>query len=153
MQAVLVEPNRARRAWALSLADRLGFALGHPIPLADPSFLGLLAQALFPEARPDPATCVSAADLLADELGREVLATEANLAGAALALQVAAAAAEAIACHSSHSALVELERVWSRTADLLGASAPHRPDLQRRWIAQALGDLHRPCPGDRRLAA
>ena len=141
MQLCLVECSAALRAWARTLAAKMGFDLGEPIPLADPTFLGLLIRALWPAAEVDPAVTVSAAELLGQELGSEVIADERSLAAAALTLQVACEASRAIAGRTGADAWLALEGVWSRTADRLGASSPHRPADQSRIVAQALGDL------------
>ena len=130
-----------RWAWAIRLADRLGFDLGEAVPLSDPTFLGLMAQALDPEAGLDPAAWVSAGDLLGREMGSEVTADPTSLAAAALALQVASAAGRAVAGLSGAAAEAALDRIWDRTAGLLGRSTPHVTADQARLIAQALGRL------------
>lgn len=153
MQLCLVGGSIELRAWARDLAAGLGFGLGESVPLADPTFLGLLAQALWPEVEADPAVWVSAAELIERELGSEVTADERSLAAAALALEVAFEAARALAGRSGPGAWLLLETVWSRTADRLGASSPHRPADQRRIVAQALGDLQPTTANDLPLAA
>ncbi len=138
MQLHLVDGSSELRAWARDLAAGLGFGLGESVPLADPTFLGLMAQALDPAGRPDPAAWVSAAEFLADALGSEVVADERSLAAAALALQVAAAAARSIAGLGPAEALANLDRIWVRAADALGAASPHRPEAQQRLVDRVL---------------
>ncbi len=141
MQLQLEHRARECREWARRLSRDIGLRPGEPVPVGDPALLGLVADALGLPGRADPAVWVTAAELLAAELGPEPADAERALAAAALALEICARAAAATEHWPAAVARIALDAVLERTGALLTAAAPQRPAQQRRLIGRALEPL------------
>ncbi len=141
MQLQLEHHARECRDWARRLSRDIGLRPGEPVPVGDPALLGLVAEALELPGRADPAVWVTAAELLAAELGPEATDAERALAAAALALEICGRAAAATEHWPAAAARLALDAVLERSGALLAAAVPERTEIQRRLIARALEPL------------